>query len=249
MTANNNYTRTIPDAPLPVSMLPRASEVSSQDLLLLVKPNNEPGDKTRAMELDTLVNSDILRFSNVLGGTFTNILTYTGPLPWSNTGSRLCQLITDPRNQVIFFVEGTSESAGTPQVVSGGATSSFQYGLKGMVRSHFPYDGQKYDRNDQYISAGGKNYIRNPTNPDDFILIRDEDRVCYKGAFMENHAALANVDWASKPAQMRIKTVGLWIAGGVTDNPYRLTPPASYTLNIQALIFRTRRGLDSFESV
>lgn len=50
MTANNNYNRTIPDAPLPVSMLPRANEVSSQDLLLLVKPNNNLGDKTKALD-------------------------------------------------------------------------------------------------------------------------------------------------------------------------------------------------------
>lgn len=249
MPANNNYTRTIPDAPLPVSMLPRASSVSSKDLLLLVKPNNDPGDKTKALELETLVNSDILRFSNVLGGIFTNTVTYTGPLPWSNNGSNLCRVMTDPRNQVIFFVGGTSESAGSPRVVSGGLAVSFQYGLKCMVRSHFPYDGQSYDRNDQYISAGSKFYIRDPTEPDDVILIHDEDRVCYKGAFMENSAALSNVDWASKPAQMRIKTVDLYIAGGVTGSPYRLPPPASYTLNIQALIFKTRRGSTSLELV
>ena len=240
MPTNNNYTRTIPDAPLPVSMLPRASSVSSKDLLLLVKPNNDPGDKTKALELDTLVNSDILRFSNVLGGTFTNTVTYTGPLPWSNTGSLLCRVTTDPRNQVIFFVEGTSESAGSAQVVINKALTSFQYGLKGMVRSRFTYDGQNYDRNDQYISAGCKEFIRNPTDPEQFILVHDEDRVCYKGAFMENPAALLNVDWASTPSPLRIKTVGLWMAGGVTNNPYRLTPPASYTLNIQALIFKAR---------
>lgn len=249
MTANNNYNRTIPDAPLPVSMLPRASEVSSQDLLLLVKPNNNLGDKTKALALDTLVNSDILRFSNVLGGTFTNILTYTGPLPWSNTGTRLCQLITDPRNQVIFFVEGTSESAGTPQPYSGGFTTFFQYGLKGMVRSYFPFDDQNYSRNAQYISAGSKEFIRGTTNPDSLILLHDEDRVCYKGAFMEDPTPLPNVDWASKPAQMRTKTVGLWLAGGVTGNPLRLPPPASYTLTIQALIFKARYASTLLESV
>lgn len=249
MTANNNYNRTIPDAPLPVSMLPRANEVSSQDLLLLVKPNNEPGDKTKALELDTLVNSDLLRFSNVLGGTFTNILTYTGPLPWSNTGSNLCRVTTDPRNQVIFFVEGTSGPAGTPQPYSGGVTSAFQYGLIGMVRSYFPFEDQNYSRNDQYISAGSKRYIRNPTDPENFILVHDEDRVCYKGEFRENNTPLPNVDWASKPAQMRSKTVDLYIAGGVTGNPYRLPPPASYTLNIQALIFKARYGATLLESV
>ena len=249
MTANNNYTRTIPDAPLPVSMLPRANEVSSQDLLLLIKPNNDPGDKTKALELETLANSDILRFSNVLGGTFTNILTYTGPLPWSNNGSNLCQVETDPRNQVIFFVDGTSESAGQAQVVSGQALKSFQYGLKGMVRSYFPFDDQNYSRNDQYISAGSKDFINNPSIPESYILVHDEFRVCYKGAFMEDPTPLPNVDWASKPAEMRTKTVGLWIAGGVTDNPYKLTPPASYTLKIQALIFKARYAAASLESV
>lgn len=249
MTANNNYTRTIPDAPLPVSMLPRASEVSSQDLLLLVKPNNDPGDKTKALELDTLVNSDILRFSNVLGGTFTNIITYTGPLAYSNTGSKLCQVTTDPRNQVIFFVEGTSGPAGSAQVVTGKLLTDFQYGLKGMVRSYFPYSDENYDRKDQYISAGSKSYIRDPTDPEDFILVHDEDRVCYKGAFMEDPTPLPAVDWASKPAQMRTKTVGLWIAGGTSANPYRLAPPESYTLSIQALIFKARYDSTLLEPV
>lgn len=243
------YNRQIPDAPIAPSMLPRASEVSSQDLLLLIKPNNDPGDKTKALELDTLVNSDILRFSNVLGGIFTNIVTYTGPLAWSNEGSKLCQVVTDPRNQVIFFVEGTSESAGQAIQVSGQAQTSFQYGLKGMVRSYFPFDDQNYSRNDQYISAGSKDFINNPSNPESFILVHDEFRVCYKGAFMEDPTPLPNVDWASKPAQMRTKTVGLWIAGGVTANPYKLPPPASYTLNIQALIFKARYGAASLESV
>jgi hypothetical protein len=71
MTANNNYNRTIPDAPLPVSMLPRASEVSSQDLLLLIKPNNEPGDKTKALALDTLVNFLSLGTANLQDGSVT----------------------------------------------------------------------------------------------------------------------------------------------------------------------------------
>jgi hypothetical protein len=65
------YNRTIPDAPLPVSMLPRASEVSSQDLLLLIKPNNEPGDKTKALALDTLVNFLSLGTANLQDGSVT----------------------------------------------------------------------------------------------------------------------------------------------------------------------------------
>lgn len=232
------YDKLVPPSPVTPTMLPLATELDVRDVSVIVQPYKTDGKKTRQFTLAQLADSEILRFSNVLGGTLTNTITYTGPLEWSNTGSKLCQVTTDPRNQVIFFVEGTSESAGSAQVVAEWTLMSFQYGLKGMVRSHFPFDEQHYDRNDQYISAGSKRYIRDPTDPEGFILVHDESRVCYKGAFMEDPTPLPKVDWASKPAQMRIKTVELWMAGGVTSNPYKLTPPESYTLNIQALIFK-----------
>lgn len=57
MPANNNYNRTIPDAPLPVSMLPRpesATALTVNDLLLLIQPGNDQGQKCKALTLAML---------------------------------------------------------------------------------------------------------------------------------------------------------------------------------------------------
>ena len=56
MPANNNYNRTIPDAPLPVSMLPRPEALTAQDLLLLIQPGNPIGQKNKALTLSLLAN-------------------------------------------------------------------------------------------------------------------------------------------------------------------------------------------------
>lgn len=49
-----NYTRVIPEAPLPVSMLPRPEELTLQDLLLLIQTASVPGQKTKAVSLSQL---------------------------------------------------------------------------------------------------------------------------------------------------------------------------------------------------
>ena len=56
MPANNNYNRTIPDAPLPVSMLPRPEALTAKDLLLLIQPGNPIGQKNKALTLSLLAN-------------------------------------------------------------------------------------------------------------------------------------------------------------------------------------------------
>lgn len=83
-----NYTRVIPEAPLPVSMLPRPESLSLQDLLLLVQTESVPGQKTKSVTLSQIANflqlgnfSEItLNGSNgkklVLNG---NGITYTKP--------------------------------------------------------------------------------------------------------------------------------------------------------------------------
>ena len=83
-----NYTRVIPEAPLPVSMLPRPESLSLQDLLLLVQIAGVPGQKTKAATLSQI--ADFLQLGNfseitlngsngkklVLNG---NGITYTKP--------------------------------------------------------------------------------------------------------------------------------------------------------------------------
>lgn len=83
-----NYTRVIPEAPLPVSMLPRPESLSLQDLLLLIQTESVPGQKTKSATLSQI--ADFLQLGNfseitlngsngkklVLNG---NGITYTKP--------------------------------------------------------------------------------------------------------------------------------------------------------------------------
>ena len=50
------YDRHIPDAPIAPSMLPRVSaeNLTSQDVLILTQPGNNPGQKNKGLELGVL---------------------------------------------------------------------------------------------------------------------------------------------------------------------------------------------------
>ena len=50
------YNRQIPDAPVAPSMLPRvaAADLTSQDVLILTQPGNNPGQKNKGLELGEL---------------------------------------------------------------------------------------------------------------------------------------------------------------------------------------------------
>ena len=48
------YDRQIPDAPIATSMLPRATELTLADLLVLTQPGNPIGQKNRSLTLDML---------------------------------------------------------------------------------------------------------------------------------------------------------------------------------------------------
>lgn len=64
----NNYTRIIPETPLPISMLPENEPLASSDLLLVTQPNNPTGGRQRKLPLLNLLP----RFYQVLrSGTIT----------------------------------------------------------------------------------------------------------------------------------------------------------------------------------
>lgn len=45
------YKHPIPDAPVATSMLPRvAADLTSQDILVLTQPGNNPGEKNKGLE-------------------------------------------------------------------------------------------------------------------------------------------------------------------------------------------------------
>lgn len=50
------YNRQIPNAPVPVSMMPRATELTINDLLLLVQVGNPIGSRNKSLTLETLFN-------------------------------------------------------------------------------------------------------------------------------------------------------------------------------------------------
>lgn len=51
----------VPDAPLPVSMLPRVVTPTSSDLFYAVQPGNQPGNRSRALQLGVLLTSNIFK--------------------------------------------------------------------------------------------------------------------------------------------------------------------------------------------
>lgn len=50
------YNRQIPDAPIAGSMLPRATELTPEDILVLIKPNNQIGQRNKSLVLSLLAN-------------------------------------------------------------------------------------------------------------------------------------------------------------------------------------------------
>ena len=50
------YNRQIPDAPIAGSMLPRATELTPDDILVLIKPNNQIGQRNKSLVLSLLAN-------------------------------------------------------------------------------------------------------------------------------------------------------------------------------------------------
>lgn len=50
------YNRQIPDAPIAGSMLPRATELTPEDILVLIKPENQIGQRNKSLVLSLLAN-------------------------------------------------------------------------------------------------------------------------------------------------------------------------------------------------
>ena len=65
------YNRQIPDAPIAGSMLPRATELTLDDILVLIQPGNPIGQKNKALTLSQLASS--------LANTNLQEITLTGP--------------------------------------------------------------------------------------------------------------------------------------------------------------------------
>ena len=74
------YNRRIPDAPIAGSMLPRATELTLDDILVLIQPENQIGQKNKALTLSLL--ADWLADGNM--GPFKTGEIQVGASTWKN---------------------------------------------------------------------------------------------------------------------------------------------------------------------
>lgn len=217
------YNGQIPDAPMPVSMLPRATELTKNDLLYLVQPGNNPGERSRSIELEKLMNSDVFRLQGLRNGIIkSNILEYTGALASASSSNftEVCHLEINPLLDVEFHVWGTSDTAGD----EGDTYSRYDYGFRARTRQMYLPDD--VDRDLIVFSPAGHrtNSADGPTDP------------CYDSVF-----GLTPYDYSGDiVAAYPTKTVTLFLASGTTMNPYHATSPSSFSLKIQATIFPSK---------
>ena len=130
--------RQIPDAPIALSMLPRAAaaDLKKNDLLYLVKPGNNLGERCKSLELETLFSSDLFKFAGVYNSIIkSNILEYSGALAATSSSqyTEVCHLDVDVLSDVVFHVGGSSDKAEP----GAGGTGGYQYGLQWKTEQYY----------------------------------------------------------------------------------------------------------------
>lgn len=229
------YKRQIPDAPIAGSMLPRAAaaDLKKNDLLYLVKPGNNLGERCKSLELETLLGSDLFKFTGLYSSIIkSNILDYSGALADASatTFTEVCHLDVDPRMDVEFHVWGTSNQAGA----SGDTYSNFEYGLRARTRQMYLPDDQDRDLVAFGGYAGSKDTDGGPSNP------------TYNAVF-----GLYPINYnpsAGELANYPTKRVTLFLAAGATMDPYHATIPSEFDLKIQAIIFPSKYVSDALKA-
>lgn len=227
------YNRQIPDAPIAGSMLPRPTALTAQDLLLLIQPGNNLGQKNKALELGTLFSSDLFKFAGLYNSLVkSNILDYSGALASASGTSftEVCHLDVDPRMDVEFHVWGTSNQAGA----SGDTYDNFEYGLRARTRQMYLPDDQDRDLIAFGGYAGRKDADGGPSTPAYNAVF---------GLYPINYNPSAG-EFASYPT----KRVTLFLAAGATLNPYHATVPSEFNLKIQATIFPSKYVSDALKA-
>ena len=213
------YNRRIPDAPIAGSMLPRPTSLTANDLLLLIQPGNNLGQKNKAVTLESLFGSDLFKFAGVYNSVVkSNILQYSGALAAtsSNQYTEVCHLDVDPRMDVEFHVWGTSNLA-----EPGGGGSSYQYGLRGKAEQY--YEGEDIGN---VLEAMSQSYHQDEDG--------DISTPSYNAVFGLKPYEFYFIQ--AKPT----KRVTLYLSTGTSFSPYQATSPSSFSLKIQATIFPSK---------
>lgn len=217
------YDRQIPNAPIAPSMLPRATQLNADDLIILTQPGNPIGQKSKAVELSTLFSSDPAKYAPRI--ICSNILEYSGALAatFASAYTEVAHVDIDPRLDVQFHVWGTSDTAS-----NGSEYNSYSYGLRARVRMMYLPDDQ--DRDLVAIAPSG---------------FRNEDGT---GPAPTYNAFFGCLPFNYTPSASELhnyptKRVTLYLSTGTTGSPYHGIDPASFALKIQATIFP--RQIDS----
>ena len=121
-------------------MSPRAAaaDLKKNDLLYLVKPSNNLGERCKSLELESLFSSDLFQSVGVRNSIIkSNILEYSGALAATSSSqyTEVCHLDVNVLSDVVFHVWGTSNNA-----EPGDGGSSYQYGLRGKTEQY--YEGE-----------------------------------------------------------------------------------------------------------
>jgi hypothetical protein len=200
-------------------MLPRATELTAQDLLLLIQPGNNLGQKNKAVTLEALFGSDLFKFAGLYNSVVkSNILEYSGALAVtsSNQYTEVCHLDVDPRMDVVFHVWGSSDAA-----TAGGGGTRYQYGLRGKTEQY--YEGEDISK---VLEAMSPSYSQ------------DNDGTTPSPVY--------NAVFGLKPYEFYFiqakptKRVTLYLSTGTSFSPYQATSPSSFSLNIQATIYPSK---------
>ena len=216
------YDRQIPDAPIALSMLPRAAaaDLKKNDLLYLVKPGNNLGERCKSIELETLFSSDLFKFTGVRNSIIkSNILEYSGALAATSSSqyTEVCHLDVNVLSDVVFHVWGSSDTAG-----DGSDHQRYEYGLRGKTEQY--YSGEDISKVLEAMSPSGFKVSDGvgPSNP------------VYNAVF-----GLKPYEFDISPA-IPTKRVTLYLSTGTTFSPYHATDPSSFSLNIQATIYPSK---------
>lgn len=214
------YNNQIPDSPIPVSMLPRADALTKYDLLYLVQPGNQLGQRSKSLTLEALADSDVF-FEGVRNAVIkSNILTYEGALAATSTGNytEICHLDIDPRLDVEFHVWGDSNLAGE---------GNYSYGLRGKTVQYYEFEdfGTTLEEVFWYAGTKGTNAGGGTTGTTSPV---------YNAVF-----GLNPYNFGFSTA-FPTKRVTLYLSTGVSHSPYGATSPTSFSLKIQATIYPSR---------
>ena len=252
------YNRQIPDAPIAPSMLPRvaAADLTSQDVLVLTQPGNNPGQKNKGLELGALFDSPFAGPAYAAGAApkFYEF-TYDGPIPRTgvapnqpgdnSVGTRIAYLEVPFKHQAIFWIDGYSNTATSYKAPSSqGWISNYTYGLRLTARSLWsPHDDEDHDL--FFPCMTGQ---RIPNDSPDSGDPKYEPEIQFPGSsgspgplyipytargqwWLHNPAHGANIP------DTVTKQLSLYAFGGKSNNPYQAEDPSAYHLNIHVLVF------------